>query len=277
MKTPFLQILLAAFVLATACKTDAVATEGLDESGAVDSTRDTAIQALPSEVAAMYRAHTDAMPAGKALSYDLLLHFGGTERFRGSVIQTPSMDRIAMTRSDGAELRWDGSQVGLMVSDTSVKWPGARFAAFTWPYFFAAPMKMADPGTKWTAAQPYPWVDGQAAPGSKLTFAPGTGDAPDDYYIVFPNAEGRVDGMAYVVTAGKGDDVDVSTLEPHAIRYSDYTMVDGVPIAHHWSFHDWNAETGLGADTIGYADLNRIEWVEAKPEFFATEGGEVVE
>ncbi len=259
---------------AAACGTDAPSAEAT--SSAADSARNTAIAALPTEVAGMYRAHTDGMPTGQALRYDLLLHFGGTERFRGSVTQTPSADRIAMLRSDGAELRWDGSQVGLMVSDTSVKWPNARFAAFTWPYFFGAPMKLADPGTQWAAAQNYPWADGQPAKGAKLTFASGTGDAPGDYYIVFPNAAGQVDGMAYVVTFGK-DDVDVATLEPHAIRYSDYRMVGGVPVAHHWSFHDWNAETGLGAETIGYADLDRVSWVEPKPELFATEGGEIVE
>ena len=219
------------------------------------------------------------MPAGKALAYDMTLVFGGTERFRGGITQTPSTDRIAMRRAaDDAELRYDGTDVALVSSptaDTAAAWPGARFAAFTWPYFFSAPFKLADPGTHWDAPRDFPWTDGAPATAARLTFAPGTGDAPDDYYVVFPDAEGRVDGMAYVVTFSKPD-ADVTELEPHAIRYHDYRLIDGVPVAHRWTFHNWNPEDGLADDLIGEADLSNVRWVDVDETAFATAGGEPV-
>ena len=229
--------------------------------------------ALPEPIAAVARTHATGVPADRALAYGLDLTFGGKPRFRGSVMHTPSMDRIAMTRrDDGAALHYDGQAVALMRDDTSLQWPRARFDVFTWPYFATAPFKLADPGTQWDPARSYPWTDGDPATAARLTFAAGTGDAPDDYYVVFPDAGGRLGGMAYVVTFGKPA-ADVDSLAPHAIRYHDYRDVDGVPVAHRWTFHDWNPTDGLGAAVIGEATLTDARWVAADESRFATTGG----
>lgn len=231
---------------------------------------------LPAEILQLFQNHTESIPVGKHLSYDLVLNFGGQERFRGSIRQSPSMDRIVMKRADGAELRYDGTQVALMKKDTSQQWPNARFAAFTWPYFFAAPMKLADPGTRWGEIQEYAWFSGEPAQGAKLSFAKGTGDAPDDYYIVIPNAEQRLDGMAYVVTFGKTDAQQAEASEPHAIRYHDYLDVGGVPIAQRWTFHNWLPGSGLDTSMLGSATIANIRWVAAEQEAYAGAGGEIV-
>ena len=234
------------------------------------------LSALPAPIAAAAETHVAHLPAGRALAYTLNLSFGGKPRFSGSVTHTPSMDRIVMARRrDGAELRYDGTGVTFHGSPTGETWPGARFAVFTWPYFATAPYKLADPGTRWAPARDYPWTDGAPAPGARLTFAAGTGDAPDDYYVVFPDAESRVDGMAYVVTFGKPD-AEADDLDPHAIRYHDYRDVGGVPVAHRWTFHNWNPTDGLDSTLIGYADLTDVRWVDLDEAAFATDGGEPV-
>ena len=233
---------------------------------------------LPAVIAEVYAAHAGELPAGRAIAYDLDLWFGGKPRYGGRVTQSVSMDRIAIDRdADDVGLRYDGARVA-MVGDTAVggDWPRARFDVFTWPYFFAAPFKRADPGTAWGEVADYPWVGGEAAPAAELTFAAGTGDAPDDFYVVVPGADGLLDGMAYIVTFGKGADA-AAEAAPHAIRYSDYRDVDGVPVAHRWEFFNWNADDGLGEELIGYADLSDVRWVDADDEAFATEGGIAVE
>ena len=278
MRTPPTRPLLAAALVSLlACGQAADPTAADADDARADPALQARLDALPAPVAATYATHADDLPAGRHLAYDLALTFGGTERFRGAVTQSPSMDRIALRReSDGAELRYDGRQVGLVRADTSQAWPGARFAAFTWPYFFAAPFKLADPGTQWAAPRDYPWRDGRPATGARLTFAPGTGDAPDDYYVVFPDPEARLDGMAYVVTFGKPD-ADAAELEPHAIVYHDYRDVGGVPVAHRWTFHNWSEEGGLDSARIGEATLRRVRWVDAKEGAYATADAEVVE
>lgn len=230
---------------------------------------------LPTEIADVFRHHAKQIPAGKAIAYDLMLMFGGSERFRGTIVQTPSMDRIRQHRADDVELRYDGQKVALLHADSLGVWPGARFAAFTWPYFFAAPMKLADPGTQWGTVQTLPWVAGARSPGAKLTFSAGTGDAPDDYYIIFPDAQNRVDGMAYTVTFAKTA-ADTTAPEPHAIRYHDYTEIDGVPIATRWTFHNWSPESGLDTALRGSATLSNIHWLALDSTAFSTAGGMMV-
>jgi len=224
-------------------------------------------------MAEAYSKHAASIPQGKHLDYDLALTFGGSERFRGDIRHSPSTDRIALTRgTDGASIRFDGKDVAI-VPDTAT-WQGARFTAFTWPYFAAAPYKLADPGTKWGDMEPYRWENGEEASGSKLTFSEGTGDAPDDYYIAFRDDQGRLDGLAYIVTYGKGPDGQ-SSAEPHAIRYSDYRDIDGVPVAHRWDFYMWTEAGGLG-EALGFANVSNVAWVEASEAAFSTTGGKLV-
>ena len=244
------------------------------ESAATPVTTTTApmndVAHLPAPIAETYETHAANVPAGKDLAYDLALTFGGRERFRGRIRHDAATSRINMTRgADGASLRYDGTDVAVL-PDTAT-WKGARFAVFTWPYFAAAPFKLADPGTQWETPRAYGWTNGQPAEGAKLTFAAGTGDAPDDYYVAFRDGAGRLDGLAYIVTYGKGAD-GKSSAEPHAIRYSDYRDVDGVPIAHRWDFYMWDEEAGLG-EALGFADVTGPEWVTRDEASYVTSAG----
>ena len=231
-------------------------------------------QHLPAPIAQTYTAHAKQLPTGKDLSYQLTLSFRGSERFRGEIRHDPATSRINMTRAaDQVTLRYDGTDVAVL-PDTAT-WKGARFAVFTWPYFAAAPYKLADPGTQWSAMTDYAWEDGLKRPGSKLTFAAGTGDAPDDYYVAFRNDEGLLDGLAYIVTYGKGAEAQASA-EPHAIRYSDYRLVEGVPVAHRWDFYMWDEDAGLG-EALGFADLSEVAWISRDESAYATQNGSLVE
>ena len=229
---------------------------------------------LPAPIAETYETHAANVPAGKDLAYDLALTFGGTERFRGRIRHDAATSRINMTRAaDGVSLRFDGDKVAVL-PDTAT-WKGARFAVFTWPYFAAAPFKLADPGTQWETPRAYGWTNGQSAEGAKLTFAAGTGDAPDDYYVAFPDAGNPLDGMAYVVTFSKPD-ADPATLTPHAIRYHDYRDVEGVPVAHRWTFHNWTQADGLEAAALGEATLSNVAFEAVAEGAYATADGEAV-
>ena len=270
----------ASLLAVAACGTPDASTEadvGADATPATAAYRPSAGH-LPAEIAAAYDAHAADLPAGRAIAYTLDLHFGGRQRFAGRITQSVAMDRIDVDRAaDGMELRYDGEDVA-MIGDTAAgePWPRARFDVFTWPYFFGAPFKLADPGTQWGEVKAYPWRGGEPTDAAKLTFDAGTGDAPDDYYVVVPGADGLVAGMAYVVTFGKGADA-VAEAEPHAIAYSEYREVDGVPIAHRWDFYNWDPEAGLGEERIGFAELSNVVWVEVDDAAFATTDGVAVE
>jgi len=93
---------------------------------------------------------------------------------------------------------------------------------------------------------------------AKLTFEKGTGDAPDDWYIVYKNPKTNVlEGAAYIVSFGKG--VEEAEKEPHAIKFNDFTIVEGIPLATNWTFHLWTDVDGYGGQ-IGEVKLKNIKF-----------------
>ena len=200
-----------------------------------------------------------------AIQFDLQLFFGGKERLNGKIIMKTNSSQIKIIRTDGSELIYNGSQVYLNPSDADDK--GARFAMFTWPYFFAMPYKLNDPGTNWAMEQDRE-IDDKTYPTAKLTFDKGTGDSPDDWYLVYSDPETHVlKAAAYIVTYGSDGDVAKAQADPHAIVYENFEEINGVPIATEWQFHGWSPEKGM-TKNLGNATLSNFQFVEKTQDMF---------
>lgn len=78
----------------------------------------------------------------------------------------------------------------------------ARFWALTPYYFVGMPFVLSDPGVKLELSADDPALAGlPEADVIRATFAPGTGDAPDDYYVVYvAKDDHRVLALRYVVS-----------------------------------------------------------------------------
>lgn len=198
------------------------------------------------------------------VAFDLELSFGGKERFNGTIYSKTNSSKIKMQRkSDKGEVVFDGEEVYIIPDTTD--WQGARFAVFTWQYFFMAPYKLNDPGTNWELTGEKP-ISSRPYNTGKLTFSEGTGDAPDDWYLIYQNTDTkRLDGMAYIVTYG-GRDATKAEESAHAIYYDNWQdLRNGIPVATDWDFYNWNAEEGFNGDAIGNARVSNVR-------FFAEEG-----
>ncbi|MFO7721268.1 MAG: hypothetical protein R6W85_12635, partial [Gillisia sp.] len=49
--------------------------------------------------------------------------------------------------------------------------------------------------------------------------------------------------------------------------YKDYIVVDGVPFATTWTFHNWNEKDGIG-EQIGQAKISNINFFNPEDELF---------
>ena len=98
-------------------------------------------------------------------------------------------------------------------------------------------------------------------PAAKLTFKSGTGDASDDYYVVYQDDKNLIKAMGYIVTFG-GKTVANAERSAHAIVYDDYQNINGVTIAHQWYFHNWNIKNGL-SNQIGDATISNVKFLKA--------------
>ena len=158
---------------------------------------------------------------------------------------------------------YDGKEMYAMPSDSAVN----PFTLKTWAYFLKVPYKLNDPGTMIKDQQAAKMQD-KMYDRAKMTFKPGTGDTPNDWYILYRDQQNnRLRAMAYIVTYGST--ADEANKNPHAISYENYQMVEGIPVATTWKFWGWNSDEGFSEQPLGEANLTNIEFMEPRSLFKA--------
>jgi len=185
--------------------------------------------------------HKEAFLSKPGITYHIQLGANGNEKLSATVWMRTNWSGIRMDMDNGISLIYDGENVYKTPADAEAK--GARFNIFTWPYFFALPYKLDDPGANWEPQGDMQLNQATFETG-KLTFDPGVGDAPDDWYLVYADPDQHlVRTAAYIVTYGKS--TDKANEDPHAISYESYELFDDIPIATEWTFWQWREDEGL--------------------------------
>ncbi|WP_033405292.1 MULTISPECIES: hypothetical protein [Rhodonellum] len=198
-----------------------------------------------------------------AIQFDIKLEFGGKERLDAKITLLTNSSKGLIAFDNGSKIIFDGQKVHY--SPDIPNEALVRFDAYTWAYFFLFPYKLSDTGTKWDNYENTE-VDKLGYQTHKLTFEPGTGDAPDDWYVVYADKSNNlIEKVAYIVTV-RGNKEDAEK-DPHAIQYLDYVESNGIPIATKWVFWEWEAQQGL-TNSIGNASLSEIGFITTKPDFF---------
>ncbi|MGK0366775.1 MAG: hypothetical protein ACI85O_003851 [Saprospiraceae bacterium] len=227
------------------------------------------LRAAPNElVVSLEKAHhTAEVLSNDVISFDLKLTLGGRVAFNGTVTSRTDSGKIKLKRkSDNTEVIFNGEKT--FISSNTAEWKGARSSIFTWQYFFMAPFKLNDSGTKWDLTGEK-LIGGQAHNTGKLSFEAGTGDAPDDWYLIYQNPKDSImSGMAYIVTGG-GTTQEEAEKNAHAIYYRDYQELrSGVPISSNWDFYNWNEEEGFNGNPIGTAAISNVRLIKDEGEIF---------
>lgn len=200
----------------------------------------------------------------RAVEMDLVLEFGGSEALKCKLIFDMHTSKARMELVNGTTLVFDGQRA--WVSPTESKMPMARFHLLTWSYFLAAPFKLRDPGTHLEKYDKL-LINDKLSETAKLTFDKGTGDAPDDWYIIYPQSEtNQIEAMAYIVSYGK--DVAEAQKQPHAIVYHEYMDIDGVKLSTLWTLHHWSKEQGPHGEAIGKVKLSNIKFINPAKDAF---------
>ncbi|NMM48446.1 DUF6503 family protein [Marinigracilibium pacificum] len=208
----------------------------------------------------------DELKVKNALSFDLSLTFGGKERFNGEVVQTPSGSKVKITYNNGNQALYDDGQ--FYKKGDSLNTRAARFDVLTWSYFYMLPYKIKDPGVNWEyiGIKSMNNKDYQVA---KMTFAPGTGDAPDDWYYLYIDPETKfIHAASYIVTFGGGDQNEAEE-DPHAIIYSDFKIDGAIPYAQSWKFTSW--KDFEFSDELGFAQVKDIRLIDEYPKIHLNE------
>ncbi len=206
----------------------------------------------------------DAWLRHEALQARILVTFGGKTILAGRLLLRTDLSKTRLELDSGAVAVWDGAAAWIAPNRKALE--SARFHVLTWPYFAAVPMKLRDPGSKLT------WIGERSLLGrtlrtARLGFAPGIGDAPDDWYFVYQDPETRrLAALVYIVTYDTPR--EEAEKEPHGISYDDFVLVEGVTLARRWTFWNWSEAGGFEGEPTGRASLDEITFSRPGPEAF---------
>ncbi|TNJ43497.1 hypothetical protein KFZ70_17010 [Tamlana fucoidanivorans] len=198
-----------------------------------------------------------------AVTFDVSIVFGGNEILNGKALFSTDSSNGILKLNNGDTIVF--SQQNVYHSPDAKNTKMIRFHAYTWHYFFMFPYKLSDQGTVWSF-YPNSNLNGKNYDTKKLSFKANTGDAPDDWYVVYANPETHlIDVVAYIVTAGKTK--EAAEDDPHAIKYQDFKTIKNIPVAHKWTFWEWHATKGL-TKQIGMGIIKNVEFIDSDAALF---------
>lgn len=205
-----------------------------------------------------------------AFRFHFYLEFRGKKRMDGIITMQPNNGKVHMALDNGITATFDGEKA--WYAPDTAEFANARFNIRTWPYFTEAAYKLNDPGSN-MENMGLTDLNGTTYHAGYMTFGDNVGDSPDDWYIVYADTSDHLlKALAYIVTYKKTQ--EKANEDPHAITYSDYVDLDGIPIASHWEFHTWRDSLGL-TEKLGDARLSDMEFVTVPDSLFHAPAGAV--
>lgn len=205
----------------------------------------------------------------EAISFDIETTVNGKPMLATLTTKTNS-GKMRLQYADGKTVVYDGKKIWRNTTDATGD-KQARFDIFMWQYFFMSPFKMDDAGTNWQLSTDK-ILDNNEYARAKLTFKNGTGDTPNDWFLVHRNkATDFLEAMAYIVTFGSKS-VSEAEKRPNGIVYDDFTTVEGIRFATTWQFSKWSEQRGF-YEPKGSAKIKNIRFMKPSAETFAPPSG----
>lgn len=215
---------------------------------------------------AVAEAHgRDRVPANAVLRGQLTVDFGGRRTIDAADLWFHSNGALVRLESGGEVAVFDGS-TAWATPEFPIGQP--RFQLLTWPYFAVMPFKLDDGGANLEPLEPAPLREGEEpSERARLTFDAGVGDSPDDWYVLYLNAQNQLVASGYIVTYGQS--AEQAEAAPHAIVYRDFADVPGVDgeatgvvLSTSWDFYNWTADGGIVGEPIGRVTLENLAFAE---------------
>lgn len=211
-------------------------------------------------VDAMIAAHggMEAWKNAPTVSFTDTWYTGGStegQTARVMVEQGARRATIDMAGS-GARMAWDGERAW------SLNWTSPippRFLALLNYYFLNLPWLVKDPGV--VLGEPGTgtlWDDPAEYTTVRVTYEPGTGDTPDDYYVLYidPGTH-RLAACEYIVTYADLLPPGVEHTPPHILVYDEFETVNGLVVPTRFTIYL--------EDHAVYARCDVTDWSFEKP------------
>ncbi|MEM9189307.1 MAG: hypothetical protein AAGF12_09030 [Myxococcota bacterium] len=174
------------------------------------------------------------------------------------------------------EMGWDGETA--WIKPNAEAFPStSRFWSLTPYYFVGMPFVLADPGVILTKLEDAE-LDGEAHDVVKATYESGTGDSPDDYYILYLDKESHTLAALRYVVSYPGFFPNGGHTPEKLMRYTEPSETDGLTLATRYDTFAWNAEEATLGDKVTEIRVTQLRLGERYDEtIFAMPDGAIAE
>ncbi len=184
---------------------------------------------------------------------------GGTPRDTYQAIDTwSSKARHFQVGDSTSQYGWDGNKAWVMAQDSVVFPYNTRFWSLT-PYFFAAQPFVLDGKGVNLELLPQKEHLGKTQNVVKVTFDAGTGDAPDDYYILYFDAESHILNVIRYIVSYPGYFKKGEHLPEKLMQLEGEQLVEGIRFPERYSTH-WLNEDESPGEHITSITLSDVEF-----------------
>jgi hypothetical protein len=198
------------------------------------------------------------------VSYDVDFNFGDDKLQDHQLFDLKSRD--GLIKGEKYKLGSQGEKVWIKPDAKALGKLPPRFYLRTPFYFFAMPFVFADAGAIATPADPQTF-DGRSYDTVKVTYKPGTGDSPKDYYILYIDSDTkRLKLVRYVVTYfAEREGKPMENLEEHAIVFDAVQRAGDLWVPKETSFYKWE-DGKLGTEKLGSISYSNVKFSSERPD-----------
>ncbi len=170
---------------------------------------------------------------------------------------------------------WDGKEAWIKADSTAFKYD-TKFWALTPIYLFGHPFVLDGEGVNLELLDDKEYK-GQMQDVVKITFASGTGDAPDDYYIIYFDKNTHVMSAIRYIVSYPGYFPNGGHAPEKIMEIAEWTTVDGLDFPTTLKTH-WSDNGDLG-EYITKIEISDLSFSPSVPEnyFSKPEGARVIE
>ncbi|GMN07001.1 hypothetical protein MTsPCn5_23900 [Croceitalea sp. MTPC5] len=184
---------------------------------------------------------------------------GGTPRDTYQAIDTwRSKARHYQAKDSTSQYGWDGKDAWVIAKDSTVFPYNTRFWSLT-PYFFAAQPFVLDGNGVNLELLDQRTHNQRKQDVIKVTFDEGTGDAPDDYYVLYFDSETHILSVIRYIVSYPGYFKDGGHLPEKFMELNGEQLADGISFPKEYKTH-WLTEEELPGEHITNITLSDIDF-----------------
>ena len=176
---------------------------------------------------------------------------------RATITMSTIAHDVKIEAEDGSHFVYEESKSS-MTEDSLIE-DFTRLRSFAWAHFFSLPKRLRNHDVRVEKFEGSNRLNGESFRVRRIMLEPKPGfDDLFEWYVVYADRDSGLLRYAAYALPEQLNEKDGAIW--HAVEYSDYREIDGIPIAHTWTFWEWSPESGLGKK-LGNAKLENVSFL----------------